>query len=60
MNILEACADPKLLGHWLSDLDRLPAWRAFLAALFALPMSDEELDLLPALHGAHGAAGGAF
>ncbi len=41
MNLLEACDDPKLFAPWFRDPATWVAWRAFLAALFALPMSDE-------------------
>jgi hypothetical protein len=45
MNILEAIADPHLFAPWFRDPATWTAWRAFLAALFALPMSDVELEL---------------
>lgn len=42
MNILEACADPKLFAPFFKSPATWASWRAFLAALFALPMTDEE------------------
>jgi hypothetical protein len=45
MNILDAVADPKLFAPWFRDAGTWRAWHAFLAALFALPMSDEQLAL---------------
>ena len=43
MNILQACADEKLFGPWFKTKSDWIAWMAFLAALFALPMSPEML-----------------
>ncbi|MEX2430301.1 MAG: hypothetical protein WD645_00095, partial [Dehalococcoidia bacterium] len=43
MNLLRACDDPNLFGPWFRDRDTWAAWRAFLAALFALPMTEDEL-----------------
>jgi len=44
-NILEAMADKKLFGQWFGTNwlghDTWKTWRAFLAALFALPMDDD-------------------
>ena len=45
MNILEACADPQLFASWFRDRTSWKAWFAFLAALFALPMDDEQAAL---------------
>ena len=45
MNVLEAMADPKLFRPWFRDPATWAAWRAFLAALFALPMGDEALGV---------------
>jgi hypothetical protein len=46
MNILRTMDDPKLFAPWFA---RSPhswqSWRTFLAALFALPISDEQLQL---------------
>ena len=42
MNILDAIADPKVFGAAFRDKATWSAWFAFLAALFALPMSDEQ------------------
>lgn len=44
MNILQACADPNLFAPWFARGD-WTAWRAFLAALFGLPMDDAALAL---------------
>lgn len=43
MNILQACDDPALFAPWFRDPATWQAWRAFLAALFALPMTPEQL-----------------
>ncbi|WP_375762905.1 terminase large subunit domain-containing protein [Bradyrhizobium sp. Pha-3] len=43
MNILQACADAKLFAPWFKTKSDWAAWMAFLAALFALPMSPEML-----------------
>jgi hypothetical protein len=43
MDILTAIADPKLFAPWFRDPDTWRAWHAFLAALFGLPMSDDQL-----------------
>ena len=42
MNILEACQDQRLFGPWFRNRKSWQAWFAFLAALFALPMTDEQ------------------
>jgi len=39
----QACRDPNLFGPWFRDPETWGAWRAFLAALFALPMTDADL-----------------
>ena len=44
MNILQALDDPAVFRPWLERGD-WTAWRAFLAALFALPQSDAERAL---------------
>jgi hypothetical protein len=45
MTILEAIADPNLFGALpaFRDLETWGAWRAFLAAVYALPMTEAEL-----------------
>lgn len=45
MNILEACDDPELFAPWFKNRGSWAAWFAFLAALFALPMTDEQTEL---------------
>ena len=46
MNILEAMRDPNLFAPWfLRDPATWAAWRAFLAALFALKMTDDQLAI---------------
>jgi hypothetical protein len=45
MNILQAIDDPNLFAPWFRDSSTWSAWRAFLAALFALPMSDADLKV---------------
>ena len=44
MNILQAMDDDRLFKAWF-DGPEWGAWRAFLAALFALPMTDEQAEL---------------
>jgi hypothetical protein len=43
MNILQAMADPLLFQPWFKDSKTWAAWTAFLAALFALPVTPEQL-----------------
>ena len=45
MNLLEAIDDPQLFAPWFRDPSTWRAWRAFLAALFGLPMTEEELEV---------------
>lgn len=45
MDILDACRDDKLFAPWFRDPSTYRAWFAFLAALFALPMTDEEREV---------------
>jgi hypothetical protein len=42
LNILRACEDPNLFGPWFRNPSSWRPWFAFLAALFALPMDDEQ------------------
>jgi hypothetical protein len=42
MNILRACSDAKLFRPWFRNPDSWVAWHAFLKALFALPMTDDD------------------
>lgn len=41
-SIIDACRDPKVFGPAFRDKDTWQAWFAFLAALFGLPMDDEQ------------------
>ena len=43
MDIIEALDDPSVFGDQFRDPATWAAWRAFLATLFALPMTDEQL-----------------
>jgi hypothetical protein len=43
MNILQAMRDNNLFAPWFKDATTWAAWRAFLAALFALPMTPAQL-----------------
>ena len=45
MNILQAIDDPDLFASGFADRATWAAWRAFLAALFGLPMSPDQLTL---------------
>ena len=44
MNILDALDHPQLFKKWF-EAPTWEAWRAFLAALFALPMSEPQLGI---------------
>jgi hypothetical protein len=48
MNLLQACNDPELFGRWFRDRATWQAWFAFIAALFALPMTPEQLAIYQA------------
>ena len=43
MDILQAMDDPAVFGHVFRNTDSWQAWRAFLAALFGLPLTPEQL-----------------
>jgi hypothetical protein len=43
--IIDACRAPALFAPWFKERSSWSAWFAFLAALFALPMTPEELAL---------------
>ena len=43
MNILDACRDRNLFAPWFRDRSTWLAWFAFLAALFGLPMTPDQL-----------------
>jgi hypothetical protein len=49
--ILDALDDPALFAPWFRQAQTWHAWRAFLAALFALPMTAEELSVYRACTG---------
>ena len=56
MNILDTLDDPALFGpHFRGDT--WEPWRAFLAALFGLPMSEHQTGRLPPPHGPPDPAG---
>ena len=38
VSIIDAMGDPNLFGPWFRDPETWAAWRAFLSALFVLPM----------------------
>ncbi len=42
INIINATADTNLFAKWFADRETWAAWFAFLAALFALPMTDDQ------------------
>ena len=44
-DILKACADPNLFGLWFRDRATWAAWQSWLAAVFALEMTEEQLAL---------------
>ena len=45
MTVLEAMRRPELFGAFFGDAGSWTAWRAFLAALFGLPMDESELAI---------------
>jgi hypothetical protein len=45
MNVLQACADPNLFGRWFRQRETWAVWFAVLAALFGLPMDEDQLAL---------------
>jgi hypothetical protein len=45
MNLLQAIDDPNLFRPWFKDRSTWQAWTAFLCALFALPMTPEQLKI---------------
>jgi hypothetical protein len=45
MTIVEAIGDDQLFARWFRDRDTWRAWFAFLAALFGLPLTPDQLDL---------------
>ena len=45
VTLIDAMADANLFGPWFRDPASWSAWRAFLSALFALPMPDEQLAI---------------
>ena len=45
VTLIDAMADPNLFAPWFRDPASWSAWRAFLSALFALPMPDEQLAI---------------
>jgi hypothetical protein len=51
VNILEAIDNPALFRPWFRDPATWQAWRAFLAALFALPMTEEQRAIYTACTG---------
>lgn len=45
ITLLDACADSQLFAPWFKDRSTWSAWFAFIAALFALPMTTEQLTV---------------
>jgi len=45
MNLLDALRDPALLASFFADRATWSAWQVFLAALFGLPLTDEDTAL---------------
>jgi hypothetical protein len=44
-SILEACNSPLIWQRWFRDPETWQAWRVFLAAFFALPLTSDELAI---------------
>jgi hypothetical protein len=55
VNILDALDDPNVFGGFFRS-GTWDAWRVFLAALFGLPMTDDQLATYQAVHRPHHAA----
>ncbi len=51
ISILDAIDSPALFGRWFRDPATWAAWRAFLAAIFGLPMTDEQRAIFTAATG---------
>lgn len=51
IDIIQACADPKLFGPWFKNRESWAAWFVFLRALFGLPMDAQELSIFHQLTG---------
>lgn len=51
INIIQACADPKLFGLWFKNRESWAAWFVFLKALFGLPMPEAERSIFHQLTG---------
>ena len=45
MNIIDAIDDQNLFAKWFRRRETWQAWRAFLAALFGLPLSEDQLGV---------------
>jgi len=60
IDILRALDDKRLFASALRDKATWTAWRAFLAAMFGLPLSDAEADLFRACTGRAALPDGAF
>jgi hypothetical protein len=54
MNIIQAISDPELFAPWFKDRATWHAWFAFLAALFGLPMTPDQLAVYQACTGRDG------
>src|SRR5262245_37476950 len=51
--ILDALASPQLFKPWFRDEASWASWRAFMCALFGLPMSEAELAIFQECTGRH-------
>ncbi|TGD96207.1 hypothetical protein [Methylobacterium nonmethylotrophicum] len=51
MNLLQAMSDANLFARWFRDEGTWAAWRAFLSALFGLPLSEAEAEVYRACTG---------
>jgi terminase large subunit-like protein len=60
MDIIRAISDPKVFAGQFRDPTTWAAWRAFLCALFALPMTADELELYRRCTGRAAAPAAAF
>jgi hypothetical protein len=59
-SILDAMSNPRIWGAWFKDPVTWAPWRAFLAAMFGLPMSDTDLEVFKQCTGRQAVPEGGF
>jgi hypothetical protein len=60
ISILEAMSDPNLFGQHFTNTASWKSWKAFLSALFGLPLNDEQFSLFKECTGRSGTGGTGF